>query len=67
MGSIEKLLTSITNNKLAYSLPEVASATTLSQSLLRNGRAEGDEDWTPDGDPSGRFGKLSPRSEVRLT
>jgi hypothetical protein len=35
MESIEKLLTSITSKKLAYSLPEVANATTLSQSLLR--------------------------------
>lgn len=33
--SIEKLLTSVTDKKLAYSLPEVANATTLSQSLLR--------------------------------
>ena len=35
MEPIEKLLTSITEKKLAYSLPEVANATTLSQSLLR--------------------------------
>ena len=35
MGSIEKLLTSITEKKLAYSLPEVSEATTLSESLLR--------------------------------
>jgi predicted site-specific integrase-resolvase len=35
MESIEKLLTSITNKKLAYSLPEVANTTTLSVSLLR--------------------------------
>ena len=35
MESIEKLLTSVTNEKLAYSLPEAANATTLSVSLLR--------------------------------
>lgn len=35
MESIEKLLTSVTEKKLAYSLPEVANATTLSESLLR--------------------------------